>query len=128
MDVLSIQHVALTIPADRADEARKFFGTLLGLKEIPRPDSLGKAGREGIWYQIGGEQELHIQLRPDPQWDASASDEHPAFIIYGLDELRERLKLAGIDVEEAIPIAGRERLFARDPGGNRIEFLSFVKV
>lgn len=127
MDVVSIQHVALTIPKDKAAEAKRFFGEVLALEEMPRPGSLSEAGRDGIWYHISGEQELHIQLRDDPEWSASASDGHPAFIVDGLDELHARLEVAGLDIEEAIPIAGRKRFFARDPGGNRIEFLSFEK-
>jgi catechol 2,3-dioxygenase-like lactoylglutathione lyase family enzyme len=31
----------------------------------------------------------------------------------------------GEEIGIASPIAGRERFFTRDPGGNRIEFLSF---
>ena len=44
-----------------------------------------------------------------------------------LDGLRSRLGAAGFELEEAISIEGRARFFARDPGGNRIEFLAFTR-
>jgi hypothetical protein len=40
--------------------------------------------------------------------------------------LRARLQSAGVELEDAIPIDGRERFFCRDPFGHRFEFLSFA--
>jgi catechol 2,3-dioxygenase-like lactoylglutathione lyase family enzyme len=125
MTIVSLQHVQLNVPLSRAGEARRFYGDLLGLEEMPRPGSLSEAGREGAWYRTGPGQELHLYFNPDGGFDASASDQHPALISDDLGGLRERLAADGVALEEAIPIAGRERFFARDPGGNRIEFLSF---
>jgi catechol 2,3-dioxygenase-like lactoylglutathione lyase family enzyme len=125
MSIVSLQHVQLNVPLSRADEAKRFYGELLGLQEMPRPGSLSEAGREGAWYSIGPGQELHLYFNPDGGFDASASSQHPALVSDDLDGLRERLDAAGLALEEAIPIAGRERFFARDPGGNRLEFLAF---
>jgi catechol 2,3-dioxygenase-like lactoylglutathione lyase family enzyme len=127
MDIVGIQHVQVNVARDRANEARRFYGDVLGLAEIERPRSLSDAGSEGVWYRVTDTQEVHVTWRQDAGWDASASSQHPAFIVDGLDELHARLEVAGTDVEEAVPIAGRKRFFARDPGGNRIEFLSFVE-
>jgi len=46
--------------------------------------------------------------------------------VAGLEALRTRLRAAGVELEEAIPIEGRERFFCRDPFGHRFEFLSFA--
>jgi catechol 2,3-dioxygenase-like lactoylglutathione lyase family enzyme len=127
MDIIGIQHVQVNVPLGRADEARRFYSELLGLEEIERPQSLSDAGREGAWYRVADAQELHVTWREDAGWEARASSQHPAFVVDGLGELRGRLEEAGTEVEEAVAIAGRERFFARDPGGNRIEFLSFVE-
>jgi catechol 2,3-dioxygenase-like lactoylglutathione lyase family enzyme len=124
VNVRSLQHVQVNVPEAAAAEARRFYGDLLGLLEIERPRSLSDAGRKGIWYRIGEEQELHVFMNPG-SFDASGSSQHPALVLDDLDALRRALEAAGYAIEEAIPIAGRERFFTRDPGGNRIEFLSF---
>ena len=107
-------------------QAKRFYGELLELIEIPRPASLSEAGRRGIWYRLGQAQELHIFLHPGA-FDASARSQHPALVVDDLANLRERLEQAGCTIEEAIPIAGRARFFTRDPGGNRIEFLALTQ-
>ena len=125
MAIVSLQHVQMIIPAGQTDEARRFYGELLGLEEMPRPQSLSDAGRTGAWYRIG-DQELHLRFETDPGGKPGLSDGHPALITSDLDGLRTRLSAAGFQLEEAVPIEGRERFFARDPGGNRIEFLAFT--
>ena len=126
MTIVSLQHVQVNVPLASADDARRFYGELLGLEELARPGSLSDAGRGGAWYRIADGQELHIYFNPDVGFDASSLDQHPALITDDLAGLRERLTSSGVPLEDAIPIAGRERFFARDPGGNRIEFLAFV--
>ena len=125
MAIVSLQHVQMIIPAGLAEEARRFYGGLLGLEEMPRPQSLSDAGRLGAWYRIG-EQELHLRFESSPAGQPGLSDGHPALITSDLDGLRARLGAAGFDLEEATPIEGRARFFARDPGANRIEFLAFT--
>ncbi len=123
MAIVSLQHVQMIVPVSQTDEARRFYGELLGLEEMPRPQSLSDAGRTGAWYRIG-DQELHLRFETDPDGEPGLSDRHPALITNDLDGLRIRLGDAGVELEEAIPVEGRARFFARDPGGNRIEFLA----
>ncbi len=125
MAIVRLQHLQMTIPASQANEARRFYGELLGLEEMPRPQSLSDAGRTGAWYRIG-DQELHLRFETNPDGEPGLSDRHPALITNDLDGLRMRLGDAGVELEEAIPVEGRARFFARDPGGNRIEFLAFA--
>ena len=117
--ILTIHHVALTVPTGQLEEARRFYTNLLGLEEIPRPDA--ELGRPGIWYRLR-ETELHIQCRDDAA--PESSDRHPALVVDGLFALKERLQASDADVSEARAILGRERFFARDPFGNRIEFMT----
>jgi catechol 2,3-dioxygenase-like lactoylglutathione lyase family enzyme len=117
--VLAIQHVALTVPTARLEEARRFYSGLLGLEERPRPEA--ELGRPGIWYQIGA-LELHIQARDaGPAPDA---DHHPALVVDDLAGLRAHLQGSGVEIIDAQPLSDRERFFCRDPFGNRIEFLT----
>ena len=42
-----IDHVQLAAPKGSEEEARRFFGEILGMEEIPKPDNLAKRG--GVW-------------------------------------------------------------------------------
>jgi hypothetical protein len=48
---------------------------------------------------------------------------HPAFLVVGLEELRERVEAAGYKVSDTVPIEGFERIYVRDPFGNRLELI-----
>ena len=117
--VQRIHHAAVVVPTDRLDEARRFYGAVLGLRETERPES--ELGRPGAWYGLG-ETELHIQCRDNAPVDES--DRHPAFIIGDVTALKERLHNHGVDVLDAPTLMGRERFFSRDPFGNRLEFMT----
>ena len=116
MTVTGIDHVQVAAPAGCEAEARAFYGTLLGLEELPKPEPL--AARGGCWFRAGA-QELHVRVE-EPF--APARKAHPGLVAGGLDELAARLAAAGIDVawDDAIP--GARRFHAADPFGNRLEF------
>jgi len=125
MTILGLHHVQINVPQSRAAEARRFFEELLGFEQMPRPESLSNAGRNGIWYRCG-EDEFHVFLAPDTDFKEDTTSRHPAFLVDDLPSLRERLDSAGVALEDSIPIDGRERFFCRDPFGHRFEFLGFV--
>jgi catechol 2,3-dioxygenase-like lactoylglutathione lyase family enzyme len=108
-----VAHVNLSV--DDVEAARRFYGELLGLEAAPRP---ADAGRAGCWFRAGG-CELHVSLEAGA--DNARSKRHVAFEVDDLDSLRARLVAAGVPVEEARPIVGVRRFFARDPAGNRLE-------
>jgi catechol 2,3-dioxygenase-like lactoylglutathione lyase family enzyme len=116
MTVTGIDHVQVAAPAGCEPDARAFYGELLGLEELPKPEAL--AARGGCWFQAGA-QELHIGVE-DPFTPARKA--HPGLVVTDLDALAARLTEAGIDVvwDEAIP--GTKRFHAVDPFGNRLEF------
>jgi catechol 2,3-dioxygenase-like lactoylglutathione lyase family enzyme len=124
MTILGLHHVQINVPSQRAAEARCFFKDLLGFEEMPRPESLSNAGRNGVWYRCGDD-EFHVFFAPDSDFQPDRSSQHPAFLVADLEALRGRLQSAGIEIEDAIPIEGRERFFCRDPFGHRFEFLAF---
>jgi catechol 2,3-dioxygenase-like lactoylglutathione lyase family enzyme len=120
VDVLGLDHVQLAAPRGCEEEARHFFGAVLGLLEIQKPDAL--IGRGGVWFTLG-EQELHVGVE-EPF--SPASKAHPALLVAPgkLDAIAERLRAAGARVrwDEAVP--GSRRFYTEDPWGNRIELLS----
>ena len=116
-DIRRIQHVSVTRPQGSGEQARAFYGQVLGLPEIPPPESLRQF--DLIWYQLGTD-ELHLVGEENP--DNTNSGRHLCIEVSDLAALRQRLDAANIAVHEAPPIPGRPRLFCTDPFGNRIEF------
>ncbi|MGD6853502.1 VOC family protein [Bacillus infantis] len=114
-----IDHIQLAAPKGTEEQAREFYGKLLGLEEIPKPENLQKRG--GCWF-LCGSQEVHIGIQED---FIPARKAHPGFVVEDLTGLRSRLEEAGAVIKEEPPIDGRSRFFTDDPFGNRIEFLEF---
>ena len=116
MTVLGIDHVQVAAPPGCEDEARAFYGGLLGMEELPKPEAI--RGRGGCWFRAGA-QELHVGVE-EPF--APARKAHPGLVVYDLDALRARLAAAGTSPARTTrKIAGVDRLFVHDPFGNRLE-------
>ncbi len=109
----------LAAPVGCEDEARRFYGGLLGLSELDKPAAL--RGRGGAWFACGAQQ-LHIGVTPD---FSPATKAHPALRVASsdLDSLAERLEEAGMELswDEAIPDV--RRFYVADPWGNRLELI-----
>ncbi|ACJ34027.1 glyoxalase [Anoxybacillus gonensis] len=118
---LEIDHVQVAAPKGCEEKAREFYGKILGMKEIPKPENLQKRG--GVWFQCGSHQ-LHIGVQDDFQ---PAKKAHPAFHVKNLAVLRDHLIEKGIAVKEDEPLEGANRFYANDPFGNRLEFLEWIK-
>jgi hypothetical protein len=114
----AIDHVQIAIPPGGEDLGRRFFGGLLGLEEIPKPQGLEARG--GCWFDLGGGVQLHLDVDSDFRPSRKA---HLALGTDGLGALRGRLGDSGYPVREGEPVDGRARFFTDDPFGNRIEFL-----
>jgi catechol 2,3-dioxygenase-like lactoylglutathione lyase family enzyme len=112
-----IHHVQVAIPCDGEDEARRFYGGLLGLTEIPKPGNL--AGRGGVWFQTGN---LQLHLGVDSNF-IPATKAHVAYQVEDLDAVRGRLAAAGIAIVNDEPLPGFDRFYVTDPFGNRVEIL-----
>lgn len=111
-----IQHVSIPRPPGSDAEARRFYGAVLGLEEIPPPKSL--ASLDLIWFRLG-ETELHLYAEEPMGQDHSGR--HLCIAYDDLDALRARLDAAGVTMVGTLPIPGRPRFFVRDPFGNLLE-------
>ena len=114
----AVHHAQISIPIGAEEEARDFYCGVLGLKEIPKPQSL--AGRGGFWLELDG---FQIHLGTEDGIDRSKSKAHLAYLVYDLDGWRDKLEAKGCTVTNGIPIPGYDRFEFRDPFGNRVEFL-----
>jgi catechol 2,3-dioxygenase-like lactoylglutathione lyase family enzyme len=115
---LKIDHVQLAAPAGSEDEARHFYGALLGMQEIAKPPLL--AARGGVWF-TSGEVQIHIGIEADFR---PARKAHPALRCSDYEGLLRRLCAAGIEVKEVNDIPGLRRGHVNDPFGNRIELIA----
>jgi catechol 2,3-dioxygenase-like lactoylglutathione lyase family enzyme len=115
--VVSLHHLQVAIPPQQEDGARSFYGGLLGLEEVPKPEHLAKRG--GCWFRGQG-LELHLGVEADFR---PARKAHPAFLVSGLHALRERFERAGVEIVDDTQLDGHERFYAFDPFGNRLELI-----
>lgn len=117
MPVIDIDHVQIAAPPNCESKAREFFGVLLGLQEIEKPQAL--AGRGGCWFRVGTRQ-LHVGVEPDFR---PANKAHPAFGVDAIEELFGALDRAGVRCNWDTTLDSVKRFYAFDPWGNRLEFI-----
>jgi catechol 2,3-dioxygenase-like lactoylglutathione lyase family enzyme len=112
----ALDHIQLAMPAGEEDAARHFYGTLLGLPEIPKPASLQKRG--GVWFQGPG---IAIHLGVEAGFHP-AGKAHPCFRVSELEALRQSLEAEGLPIIPDENLPGVARFYTADPFDNRIEF------
>jgi len=114
--IAAVDHVQVAAPPGCEDAARAFYGELLGMEEVPKPEALRPRG--GVWFRAG-DQELHVGVE-EPF--APARKAHPALALSDAAELAtlaERLTAAGHTVNRETG-----RFHTADPFGNRLELLA----
>jgi catechol 2,3-dioxygenase-like lactoylglutathione lyase family enzyme len=119
MSRLRIQHVSVPRPPGSGDEARRFYGDVLGLVEINPPRALAR--QDLVWYRVGN-CEIHLYAaegKPHP-------GAHFCLEVDDLEEVRARLAAAGLPAQETDAIPGRPRFFCSDPFGNLIEITTIT--
>jgi catechol 2,3-dioxygenase-like lactoylglutathione lyase family enzyme len=115
--ILAIDHVQLAMPAGGEPQARRFYGDVLGLEEIPKPPTL--AARGGVWF---GNDAVQIHLGVEQDFRA-ARKAHPALRVDDLDAVEATLRAAGFAPERDTNLPGYARFYVADPFGNRLEVL-----
>jgi catechol 2,3-dioxygenase-like lactoylglutathione lyase family enzyme len=118
--LLGIDHVQVAAPPGSEDEARSFYGELLGLTELDKPEALRARG--GVWFACGAHQ-LHVGIADS---FSPATKAHPALSVAAgdLEPLASRLGEAGCMVQWDSAIPGTRRFYTADPWGNRIELVA----
>lgn len=119
--IKAVHHAQISIPVGAEDEAREFYCGLLGMAEIPKPESL--AGRGGFWLELEG---FQIHFGTEDGIDRERSKAHVAYLVTELEAWRKTLTAHGQSVKAGIQIPGFNRFEFRDPFGNRVEFLQRI--
>jgi len=116
--ITRLDHVQIAIPEGAEDRLRLFYCDLLGLTEIPKPESLRARG--GFWVNAGAD-EIHFGVDPD---FTPALKAHPAFRVTLIEALATELERAGYTIRWDETLPEQTRFFTDDPVGNRVEFLT----
>ena len=116
--ILGVHHVQITVPKGAEEQAKAFYCGVLGLPEVAKPKSL--QGRGGFWIKVG-DRDVHIGT--EDGFDRRTTKAHVAYEVAEVAAWREKMKTVGIEPLDSVPIEGFDRFEARDPFGNRIEFI-----
>ena len=118
-----LQHVSVPMPPDGHAEARRFYGHVLGMEEVPPPSDLSNLSL--VWFRVCGDgQEVHCFS--DERLGPNSPAQHMCLQVDDIDGLRAHLAEHGVPIEEAQTIYNRPRLFVRDPFGNGIELTQIL--
>lgn len=117
MQITRLDHVQLAMPPGGEEKAREFYGRLLNLSEIKKPEPLKANG--GCWF-AGDGLELHLGVQDD---FLPASKAHPGLRVADLEAARQHFLAAGIAIIEDRSGVALRRFYVNDPFGNRLEFM-----
>ena len=114
--VTALHHVNVTVSPELEQAAKEFYGTVLGLQQIPKPKT---SRQSGAWYQIGPNQ-LHLSVENEDR--GPLSSRHVCFAVVDLKTAETRFREVGVEIiPDPRPIEGTSRFYVRDPGGNMLE-------
>jgi catechol 2,3-dioxygenase-like lactoylglutathione lyase family enzyme len=118
VEIVGIDHVQLLMPTGGDKAARRFYGELLGLREVAKPAELAPGG--GCWFVGAGGTAIHVSV--DQRFLASRKA-HPALIVADLGATRRALEAGGARVADDPSGLAVRRCYVEDPFGNRIELV-----
>lgn len=117
VSVISLEHVNVRVAPEVEEATKHFYGTVLGMQEVPKPAELRRRG--GAWYQLGA---VQLHLSRDSKAGNERSKRHICLLVSDLARAEQELGRAGVEVyPDEEPVAGSPRFYIRDPGGNLIE-------
>lgn len=122
MRVTQLNHVGLHVHDLTA--SRRFYGEVLGLKEIARPE----LGFPGAWYGLGDGQEVHLIARAPKEAPYTVPRErHVAFAVASVEETVATLRRYGVDHDAPVRRPdGAVQIFLRDPDQHVVELCCFA--
>ncbi len=113
-----LDHLLIHVPIGKLEEAREFYSDTLELSFIP-----GEKPFDALWFKIA-DIELHIV----EEVPSGESRRHPAFEVTDLKTTKEFLESKGIKLSYSSKLDDRDRLFFRDPFGNRFELIEYNEI
>ena len=118
--VKRLQHTSIPMLPGGDDQARAFYGKVLGLREIPKP--AGLAAMTVVWFAANDDgDEVHVFK--EEQLGPNSAAQHLCLEVDDIEAYKSRLRDHGFDVQVPETIHNRPRLFVRDPFDNLIELV-----
>jgi catechol 2,3-dioxygenase-like lactoylglutathione lyase family enzyme len=118
MKITRLDHVQLAMPPGGEEEARDFYGRILHLRELEKPEALKAKG--GCWF-AGQGVELHLGVQAD---FVPATKAHPglrvADLAAGSGRAGGRRHNHYVPDDSGVKV---RRFYVNDPFGNRLEFM-----
>lgn len=115
MNIQQLDHVALHV-AD-LPKSIKFYGEVLGLPSLPRPDF----DFPGAWFAIGSH-ELHLLGNRDRDVNSHHRGTHFAVRVDNIESIVGRFEQASIEFIPKTRPDGARQVFVQDPDGHYMEF------
>jgi catechol 2,3-dioxygenase-like lactoylglutathione lyase family enzyme len=118
MKIVAVDHVQIAVPPQLEAAAVDFYGRVLGLRRLPKPE--GTEDPRGAWFD-GGNVQVHIGVQGAGFTPAMKA--HVGFVVDDLAALQTALEAANSATKPGSDLPGFKRIFTQDPAGNRLEFL-----
>lgn len=122
--VRGFDHIHVNAPPGEQDNARWFYGAVLGLREVPRAQSV-ICDSGPLWFELGDGQQLHLTFEPLLHYTVSSG--HLALRVRSVAAVLEVLRTNGFEAHtDGTARIPESRCFSRDPFGNRLEFVAYA--
>jgi len=119
--VSGFDHIHVHAPPEGRENARWFYGALLGLTEIAANEAI-LSDSSPLCFELADGRQLHVTFGPSP--GSSPLPGHLAFRVESAAAVRDRLRANGFDAHTDAGADPHDvRCFCRDPFGNRLEFV-----
>lgn len=118
-----LQHTSVPMPPGGEEQARNFYGSVLGMREIPKP--VGLQDKNLVWFAASDAgDEIHVfqELNMGP----NSAEQHVCLEVDDLDAYFRNLEAGGYEPRTPESIHNRPRLFVRDPFGNLVELVQIL--
>lgn len=122
--LMRVHHVNITVPTGNEKECAAFYEGLLGLKRAFRPTEIDVPG---IWYDLGNDNQVHVVF--SGHFRQETVGDHFAVEVDDMDALLSSLRAHDVEVRgpNSMNYDRSQRAFCRDPFGNQIEFMYYLK-
>jgi catechol 2,3-dioxygenase-like lactoylglutathione lyase family enzyme len=121
--VKRLQHTSVPMPPGGDETARRFYGQILGMREIAKPEGL--ATLKLVWFAANDDgDEVHVFTEENMGPNSAA--QHLCLEVDDLAAYEVRLRDQGFLVDIPETIYNRPRLFTRDPFDNLIELVQIL--
>ena len=117
IEIIAVNHVNVTVPAALESAAKHFYGVVLGLRQIPKPE--GTRQNMGAWFELGS---VQLHLSTEEGVGNEISDAHVCYQVADFAAADLHFRQAGVEIiADGRPVSGQSCFFVWDPGGNLLE-------